>query len=235
MRFVPCAPVSQRENKLRSDVRLCWFVIFLAEAGARCGGSATCPTCQREDAAGEASIAGQANDASVAPASACPANEPTEGETCSGSTLTCWYGHSPRPDCRDIWGCTLGRWHATRQGCVQPRDGYCPASQPDMSTSCTGVSDPTASDECVYGNVLCECPCVLSETDSGVLAFPCRPVHFACVPPPTTSACPSIAPNIGTSCTPQGVQCVYGDPCLDGIAVLCRSAVWSSGFANCPE
>jgi hypothetical protein len=213
--------ISRRKNRRQFDVGLSAFVLFVAGANAHCGGMANagCPTCRNADSS----------------STACPAQEPSAGEQCTIAGATCWYGDSPRPDCRDIWNCTSGLWHAARQGCAQLPDGYCPASQPDMSTSCTAVFDPTRRGDCGYaGGVLCGCPCVAGHvTDAGVMA--CGPSRFVCFPAPTTPGCPSTPPNIGTSCTVQGVQCVYGNPCdVDGIAVLCRAAVWSAGFPNCP-
>ena len=201
--------------------------------------SVVCPNCPGGDAGtnpvdgANGLDGGQAADAGQA-AGTCPANEPREGDHCSGAGLVCWYGNSGRPDCRDIWECQSDAWHSARSGCAQLPDGFCPTSEPNNSIACQTISDPNSRGDCVYpSGVLCDCPCAQTVTDAG--AFICGPSQFVCYDPPSTAGCPAIAPDIGTPCVVQGVQCVYADPC-DGLgaAILCRAGVWSLGIANCP-
>jgi hypothetical protein len=224
---------------MQHSVMLALFGVILgASLLAHCAGntSVVCPACAGDDAGAnpiDGANGGPEVDGGQALAS-CPANEPREGDPCSGAGLVCGYGDSGRPDCRDIWECQSDAWHSTLSGCAQLPDGFCPTSEPDNSIACQTSSDPSLQGDCVYpGGVLCDCPCVQTVTDAG--AFICGPSQFVCYGPPSTAGCPAIAPNIGTPCAVQGVQCVYADPC-DGLgaAVLCRAGVWSLGFANCP-
>jgi hypothetical protein len=193
-----------------------------------CAGKANviCPACPGGDARANPNDGGEGS-------SSCPANEPHEGDSCSGASLVCWYGDSGRPDCRDIWECESDVWHSTRTGCAELPNGFCPTSEPDSSVACQAIHDPNSRGDCVYpGGLLCDCPCAQTVTDAG--GFICGPTQFICYDPPTTSGCPPIAPNIGNPCTVHGVQCVYANPCDGlGVAVLCRAGVWSLGFANC--
>jgi len=205
-----------------------------------CGGdaiksatSSQCVVCSGLDAmpTGDAASTGD----SAAPSS-CPVKEPTAGERCSSSGLSCGYGSSPRPSCRDAWTCTLGTWSGISSSCAQLPAGYCPVSAPTSTTPCTPMADPSSRGDCTYsGDVLCGCPCVSVSLDGSTTAFGCAPANLVCYNPPTTPGCPSIAPNFGTPCDVQGTQCVYGNPCdVDGIAMLCRGGVWASGISTCP-
>ena len=201
-----------------------------ALAAVRCGGQshAICPTCGGEgDAAANASEGGEGS-------MPCPANEPNESDVCATADLVCWYGDSGRPGCRDIWSCVSGQWSAARSGCVQLPQGFCPISEPDGDVVCDANTDPNLRGDCVYtGGVLCGCPCPTTVTDGGT--FTCSPSEFVCYGPPTTPGCPALTPNIGTPCSVQGVQCVYGNPCdVDGLSVLCRAGFWALGVSPCP-
>lgn len=168
----------------------------------------------------------QAPGADASPAVVCPADEPTEGQPCPNPVPpNCWYGDSPRPECRDAWVCSSSNvWHATHQGCTAPPSGFCPTSVPSNTMSCS-VSEPSESGaNCAYPDgTLCTCECNIS----GGEGAGCVPTIFGCRPAPATVGCPRIVPNLGTPCMAQGSECVYGNPCVGGIAVFCRSALWT--------
>ena len=216
-----------------------WFTVLvlmgMTASALQCGGPATCATCppgSNAAAGSNQTTQGDAEPSTTVQAQAwipCPQADPSEGAACREPTAPlCSYGDSPRPECRDLWTCTSGLWHAIHQGCPQTPAGYCPDSQPLVRTSCS-VSGPADWVACVYpGNVLCTCEC------DGAGA--CTPTHFVCYPPPTTPGCPSILPNEGQPCAVQGTRCLYGNPCgNDGTAVLCRAGVWSAGLYTCPD
>jgi len=159
----------------------------------------------------------------------CPAQEPTEGDPCpTAPSFSCWYGDSPRPECRDSWFCVSQKWQSARQGCA-PLTDYCPAQQPDAST-CSAIGDPNATGNCAYsGGVLCRCPC------TGTPENTCAPSQWVCYGPPTTPGCPQVLPNQGTPCSVQGTQCSYGNPCDGyGVGVYCRAGFWDHSQIACP-
>jgi hypothetical protein len=225
---------------MQHSVMLTSFGVMLdVSLAVHCAGQSNnvvCPTCPGGDAGVnliDGATYGPEADGGME-AGSCPANEPSEGDVCSGGGFACWYGDSGRPDCRNIWECLSGAWHSTRSGCAQLPDGFCPTTEPDNSILCQASSDSSSRGDCVYpGGVLCDCPCVQTVTDAG--AFVCGSSAFICYGPPSTDGCPVIAPNMGTPCTVQGVQCVYANPC-DGLgaAIMCRAGVWSLGMVNCP-
>jgi hypothetical protein len=162
--------------------------------------------------------------------SSCPEEEPNENDPCS-LTFDCSYGQSVRPDCRDRWTCRGGTW--TRVGsCVDAAPGYCPAQQPMEASACTPIINPEQRAGCEYsGNTFCECPCPTSGPNIG-----CAPSEqWMCYGPSSAVDCPSLIPNLGTACTVQGTQCIYGDPCnFGGAVVICVQSVWRTGDASCP-
>jgi hypothetical protein len=202
--------------------------VLLLGSSAYCGGTVSNPPARTAAEGGQPyddGGFGQAGDADSSASVACPASEPTEGESCAGPVPPqCWYGDSPRPECRDVWVCSSSQWHATRQGCTPLPSGFCPASQPSSGMSCT-VSDPSENAaNCAYGSgTLCSCQC---NTYSGRCSAGV-PTIFGCHSLPTTTGCPPTVPNLGFTCGVQGTQCVYGNPCVGGIATLCRSGLWS--------
>jgi hypothetical protein len=219
---------------LRSILRSALGLACIAStivAAAHCGGQASmvCSSCSGASDSGANGAIDGGNGAMT-----CPANEPDGSDPCAGEGLACWYGDSGRPSCRDIWSCISGKWKSVRSGCAQLPSGFCPMSEPDGGVPCEAVSDPSSRGDCVYGGgVLCACPCAQVVTDAG--AFTCGPAQFVCYGPPTTPGCPPTAPNIGTPCSVQGTQCVYGNACdVDGLTVLCRAGFWSLGNAICP-
>jgi hypothetical protein len=199
------------------------LALAAALSAAQCGGSVS----------GDGVCTGCAADAatSSAPDAGCPEGEPSEGAPCDASAPPsgCSYGASPRPDCRDLWTCDVGRWHAVRSGCPVLPTGYCP-TEPSPGANCVAIPDPSARGDCAYdGGVLCGCPWC-----AGVPA--CTPAAWVCYGPPHTPGCPAIVPNLGTPCAVQGTQCVYGDPCEvngEGATLFCRAGRWDRGATQC--
>jgi hypothetical protein len=153
----------------------------------------------------------------------CSVVEPTIGTQCA-TPMTCRYGDTVRPECRTNYNCnkeTGWLWKKTPD-CEQPPTGYCPATRPE-ATSC--IVEPNVA--CEYGNVICLCPCNPPYEDGG-----CAPAVWRCFEPPATEGCPAIAPNYGTPCSIQGLECNYGNVCDWGASLLCFRGVWLSGSFN---
>ena len=212
--------------------------LMLAVSGGlvACGGSTT----GRDSASSPGSDAGAAADhgtqsANPSQGGTCPTEVPSAGEACSLG-LDCSYGSSVRPDCRLRWSCPASAdggpsvWRDVSMPCPQAPPGYCPTAQPDAS-SCIPMINPNERASCEYpGSVICQCACPTSGPQLGCATTE----SWVCYEPPVTSGCPSIVPNLGTACSVQGTQCLYGDPCnVGGLAVFCRAGVWVVGQAVC--
>jgi hypothetical protein len=89
---------------------------------------------------------------------------------------------------------------------------------------------PTEGDHCAVGNTICTC--------NACLGGPCMqpPPKWSCAGPPTTAGCPTVVPNDGTACAKEGLECVYGNPCLgSGADVFCTKGVWTwNTMIACP-
>ena len=213
------------------------ITVLVVGAAIGCGGSKSrdCDTCNADGGTQSPDGGTQTPDAPSGESgsnTSCPTSEPTEGDVCAVTQVTCTFGDSPRPACRDSWTCVSEAWHATRLGCPTVPAGYCPAQQPDAST-CTPNFDLQTRGDCVYpGNVLCSCSC---PGTAGMLGSTCSTSNWVCYPPPSTPGCPALLPNLGTPCAVQGTECTYADPCdVDGAVVFCRAGLWDVGDAHCP-
>lgn len=151
----------------------------------------------------------------------CSASEPTVGTKCA-KPMTCQYGDAVRPECRPTYGCAeqTGWLWEKRPACEQPPAGYCPATRPEATSCAVG----TPGVPCEYGDVLCICPCGFPNVDGE-----CGPEVWRCDEPPTTAGCPAIAPNYGSACSIQGLECNYGQVCDWGVSRLCFRGVWIRG------
>jgi hypothetical protein len=146
----------------------------------------------------------------------CPPSEPS-GEACPGvpEGYLCTYGDSVRPDCRDAWTCQGGVWTTSFETCEQPPPGACPITMPSSTMQC-----PEMGTTCTYDADICYCGC----GGGPVCTFP---VDWQCGPPAGPPACPSIAPNSGTLCSFEGIECTYGVVCTpSGVVADCTGGVW---------
>ncbi len=145
----------------------------------------------------------------------CPTTAPSGG-SCTEEGRRCTYGVDVRPDCRQEWQCHSGKWMTTKSVCIEPPTAVC-------NGAIAGDVCAAEGDHCVTaGSTICTC--------SACLGGPCMapPPKWSCNGPPTTKGCPTLVPNDGTSCTQNGVECVYGNPCLgSGADVKCTQGVWT--------
>lgn len=171
--------------------------------------------CRAEDTGGEA-------DPPIYQTVPCPAAEPTVGAKCTGP-MDCEYGDAVRPECRARFGCaetTDWRWQEAAD-CTEAPAGFCPDTRPG-ETPCT---PPISWAACEYGNAVCVCPCDPPLEGDGH----CAPGLWACFDPPTTEGCPTIAPNYGSPCSVQGLECNYGNVCDWGYSRFCYKGLWVTG------
>jgi hypothetical protein len=158
--------------------------------------------------------------------SSCPATPPSSGGACSVS-LECEYGVDPDVDCDTVATCMSGQWQiraAPGTPCSTALGPDCPASYSalDQSMTCSPVG--TA---CAYPEARCGCA-----THCDMFG---RQTPFWCCDdaPPTTPACPSPRPRIGSSCTTNGTTCDYGG-CTGNVALQCTSGTWQPVSVGCP-
>jgi hypothetical protein len=148
--------------------------------------------------------------------------EPSIGTRCI-EPMSCEYGDAVRPECRSGYWCSeeSGWLWAKQPDCEQPPVGYCPTTQP-AATSCDIATSGVVP--CEYGNTICVCPCGFPHVDNK-----CGPEVWRCDDPPTTDGCPAIAPNYGSPCSTQGLECSYGSVCDWGYSLLCFRGIWVTG------
>lgn len=153
----------------------------------------------------------------------CPPVAPTPGDACGNVAIWCVYGDSVRYDCRQTLYCSAKGWQqlATSTCQIPPQD-YCPGTAPTNGDTCTpwhgdaqqGVA--WAAGICTYEDgSICGCRALEKEAE------------WRCSAPPSTKGCPPLAPNYGTPCADQGVDCTYNDPCTTGVRVICRNNTWA--------
>lgn len=177
--------------------------------------------------AGGSSIGGSAGssvggaDGGVSP-SGCPLSSPPMNATCSQPGLSCTYGGNVLFGCRDMVACTGTSW-AHAGACQEPPPGACPAAKPASSSGCGYEGADCGYDDGTICNCTsCPGPCT-----------PDPPVWY-CAGPPTTPGCPAIAPNLGSPCIEQGLQCSYG--ACPGMATIarCDQGAWVWDAVACP-
>ncbi len=158
---------------------------------------------------------GPGSTASGGVMSPCPAALPTGA--CAIEGLACSYGTDPRHECRDASECTQGQWVVHHAACSPPSGGDVCGGAPPAAGSVCAID----GDFCAYGDgTMCGC----SACSGG---GPCMapPPHWQCSTPAT--GCPSALPNEGTTCAPEGRDCVYGQPCgVSGVETKCVQGLW---------
>lgn len=150
-------------------------------------------------------------------AAACPAAPPqggpkaTGGDPCSTEGLECSYGDWPGVCGRKVALCKKGQFYTAIYDCV--RNVTCPAQPPPAGMSC---SVPQPANACAYGDgSLCIC----------TREAPFDPWGWLCHPGPSDARCPRAMPQLGGSCSPDGVDCDYGVN-ADGWHLRCAGSIW---------
>ncbi len=158
----------------------------------------------------------------------CPAAVPTGGGSCGTDGLSCEYGHNARWTCNTAATCSNGEWSVTAPALDCPTP-VCPPGAVQEGEACE-LNTPACDNSTASLTNFCSCitggPAM---PDAGNFGW------WTCsmVQPP----CPSVIPQIGTSCTQPSLQCNYG-VCAgpSGLAVECSSGVWveSNQTVPCP-
>ncbi|MBI5537286.1 MAG: hypothetical protein HY898_31480 [Deltaproteobacteria bacterium] len=135
----------------------------------------------------------------------CPAQPPT-GSSCSQQGLQCEWGNDIRIECRQKATCSGGAWQMPPVPNCPPLPGAgvmgCPSDMGVSGTACAGLEGTICNMEQFGAGAMCVCdPC----TGGG----PCTSYgRWSCLQPP--AGCPTVAPELGQSCSPAGQLCVYG-------------------------
>jgi hypothetical protein len=162
--------------------------------------------------------------------SKCPANPPTELVSCGTEALTCTYGTSIVPACRDVWYCSVSGWRKL-PACAHPPAGYCPPAPPSGTCMNPSPVQGPGARVCGYDDgTICDCRVCQGTSASTSWCW-------MCIPPPSAPGCPAVAPNPGVPCSSQGLSCTFGDPCYSGAGSICRLGVWYplAGPTGCGE
>jgi hypothetical protein len=147
-------------------------------------------------------------------ASRCPLAEPMGG-ACDSEGLRCTWGDEVRAECRSARTCTGGAWSAPGPACATPPADHCQFTEPP-----TGMC-MQYHDICIVGAAtICRC----DFSDGG----PSDPfATWRCSGPPSTPGCPAVAPNDGSACAAEGLECRYGNFCIElGADARCTSGAW---------
>jgi hypothetical protein len=185
----------------------------------------------------------------------CPEVAPVVGAACSGGGLACsdtdpryspavygssacatecTFGAEPRYSCRPDLACVDGGWALQRAAlapvypCAAPPAESCP----ETFDAAVGAGCGAPGAVCSFGSRSCVCTVCTGgcpeNADGGV------PVTWECDPAPSSSACPSATPNLGTACSTDELTCTFGN-CAAGtwIEAKCVDAVWKRTNAGC--
>jgi len=157
------------------------------------------------------------------PVTTCPAAAPAVGDSCDNEEMTCSYGDSYDPSCRDIFGCSGGEFKSTKwSGECVPEVG-CPAEPP------SGGCDPSQASSCHYAGAT-RCICSECEPYTGGPCVPLPSPEWQCSSSPGSGACPDEVPNWGAPCATEGAVCVYVSCYFDA---KCEGGVWTWRHVAC--
>ncbi|MBL9020908.1 MAG: hypothetical protein JNL21_01860 [Myxococcales bacterium] len=151
----------------------------------------------------------------------CAPTVPDAGAACPKLDLVCTYGDSPFVQCRSQAQCTSAGWSVI----VPPPD----CDFPDPSCPQTPMHQAVCQVEgarCAYPDGT-QCGCTSCPGPCGP-----PPPFWVCGTP--EAGCPTTAPNAGVACSTPGLQCVYGDPCVSGVATKCEGGAWIWEQVGCP-
>ncbi len=168
----------------------------------------------------------------------CPANPPTAGAACPTGTV-CQYGSDPRGRaCRIYAYCgPANTWNVSVPTTGYP--SYCVALNaagtcPPSVAVAQGQTCATDLSFCDVGGT--PCACTACTWNGGGLGTSCgTTLTWHCQTPWTgnSSVCPVLDPNLGASCSPEGLSCNYD--CGPAGRYLCQGGYWIATPADpCP-
>src|SRR5262249_52333520 len=131
----------------------------------------------------------------------CPSALPAFATSCPALGLTCTYGDDPRPSCRSIMTCggamqcNCGGDHCLPSMCPTPKTwvGGGPGSGVGLTDRCSWTCPatvPNVGDPCTPPGY-CAKP---DGTQCGCIGLAQSGTVWACLPPPSDSRCPKVAP-----------------------------------------
>lgn len=164
------------------------------------------------------------------PPPTCPDEQPRLEDECEHEGLTCSYGDASDLYCRSAFQCVSKAWVIPEPKvvfdgvCEAPPPTWCPSEQmAGEQCDVIGATNPS----CEYGEgpelVRCYCQAFSSGTSVGA---------WFCYGPPADTRCPAEVPQLGSSCSAQGVECTYAP--LDCTrhphsSVFCFDGQWEVG------
>ena len=176
---------------------------------------------------------GGGNPDSGPPGPNCPVSAPQGGSACSIDGLECEYGNDIRSTCNAVAQCTGGAWQYAK-----PDDPTCPTLA--NSPSCPS-SPSSATGSCSEMGLACNYS-TASETRFCTCNYMGGPPMFDGGMTPTwqcsfgtTTGCPSVRPEIGSSCSQPDLNCSY-DVCgaPQGLSFQCngKTGTWIEGMGD---
>jgi hypothetical protein len=191
---------------------------------------------------------GSTGAAGTMTSSSCPPSAPSSGDGCSQEGLVCEWGVDFRGDpCRTIGTCSSQRWRITQPypGHCRPFPGVgtCQASLEGMACATDSTCTKADGNLCVCSSCppnLMSCQDALV-TNSGSTGLPGAPSWTWYCPRPVLpfassgDSCPPIQPDLGATCTPEGVICKYDQFVCGQPDKVCSHGTWIDGQRNiCP-
>jgi len=160
----------------------------------------------------------------------CPSSAPSNGAACSKEGLYCEYGSDPNLSCNTVAQCTGGSWtvNTPAPDCpTPPNPSPCPATWASVPVGqhCGNLVGTT----CSYAQGFCGC----SVGGGGPVPADASAVAtWICDTP--EAGCPQPRPRLGTTCSPNNLQCDYS-PCElpTGTSIACIDGVWEEQPYGC--
>lgn len=147
-----------------------------------------------EGSGGSGTGTGGAGGSGTGGSPTCSPTAPTVDAACDPPPMHCEYTNDPRPECRPLYNCENGHWEFDSScACAPPTDSICPQDP----------GSPPAS--ACPGNVIVVC----QFSDGSHCG--CEADGTWVCPPPPEDGCPPEAPNVGTTCPEEDLECNYGD------------------------
>jgi len=136
----------------------------------------------------------------------CAKSVPKNGDSCTIENIQCQYGTDPRRACRPVATCRSGVWSVkvgTASSCPKLAEADCSDTPAELANQrCTPGAMADSGPYCTYNDVTCAC-------DSNTCNAGATSCAWSCDRPLPEPSCPWGQPNLGTSCTRNGLVCKY--------------------------
>jgi hypothetical protein len=163
--------------------------------------------------------------------SSCPTQAPAAATACTPVGVECEYGSDVDLACNTIARCDASGWTLT-----PPRTSGCPTPPNPSACAATYGGVPQqqtcgAAASCTYPEGTCSCEVYCGPQYP--VGHPCdagTPMTWQCTG--AGQACPAARPHVGSTCTPEGQLCNYGD--CNSTALVCQNGTWHTQVTGCP-